>query len=75
MDLDLDILEILSADRMNVAKEAERAGEKNLGISYQAVKSIKDEWLPKMIERYHFKTSVKIHKHRLPIILPIIEDY
>lgn len=70
---DSDKLEIISEERINDAVEAVQAGIWDKHYALEMLESIKNNWLPQMIEKYHFEFSRKYHEKRLDKFLQFLE--
>lgn len=71
---DADKLEILSLVRWMRAQDALATGEIDKKYVLQVAQDVKDNWLPKMLSRYHFDFSKKWHEEHEWKILKIIDE-
>lgn len=71
---DADKLEIISEERVNDAIEAVQAGIWDKTYALKMLESIKNNWLPQMLEKYHFEFSRKYHKERLDNFVFFLEE-
>lgn len=70
---DADKLEILSEARVDLTVDNIKAGNLDKQKMLQTLTSIKTDWLPQMVERYHFEFSKKYHQDKLPSFLKYLE--
>ncbi|MCA9378936.1 hypothetical protein KC640_00770 [Candidatus Dojkabacteria bacterium] len=71
---DADKLEILSEPRVDEAVDNVLAGNLDAQKMLQTLDDLKTGWLPKMLDRYHFKFSKEYHQQKLPGFLGYLDS-
>ncbi|MBL8014576.1 MAG: hypothetical protein JNK26_00085 [Candidatus Doudnabacteria bacterium] len=71
---DADKLEILSEPRVDVVMDHVRAGLIDRNRILTTLSGVRNDWLPKMLDRYHFKTSRDYHQKHLPTFLRYLDS-